>query len=173
MDNASNHSVIIDKPSTISDRKHIIEEWLIEKGETPTDDLRKSELLEMVQLSSSRIEKDYVTDKMACENGHRIVRLPPYHCQYNPIELIWGQVKKYVAKKNDFKMANLKSLLQEVLQQVSKKNWSNAVKHVRNLQRKDCELHDAAEHLLDSCTINIGSSDDDADDDDDNEENYI
>ncbi len=31
-----------------------------------------------------------------------------YHCQYNPIELIWGQVKTYTAKKNTFKMANLK-----------------------------------------------------------------
>ncbi|XP_068247960.1 uncharacterized protein [Palaemon carinicauda] len=172
MDNASYHSVIIDKAPTISDRKHIIKEWLIKKGEIPTDDLRKSELLEMVKLSSSRIEKDYVIDKMPRENGHRIVRLPPYHCQYNPIELIWGQVEKYVAKKNYFRMDNLKPLLQEALQQVSKENWSNAVKHMRNLQRKDCELDDAAEHLLDSFIINIGSSDDD-DDDDNEKENEI
>ncbi|KAL4119462.1 hypothetical protein QTP88_012269 [Uroleucon formosanum] len=31
--------------------------------------------------------------------GHEMVRLPPYHCQYNPIELIWAQVKSEVAKK--------------------------------------------------------------------------
>ncbi|XP_068208343.1 uncharacterized protein [Palaemon carinicauda] len=110
---------------------------------------------------------------MAHENGHRIVRLPPYHCQYYPIELIWEQVKKYVAKKKYFTMANLKSLLQGVLQQVSKENWSNTVKHVRNLRRKNCELDDAAEHtlinLLDSFIINIGSSDDDDDDEDDDD----
>ncbi|XP_068224656.1 uncharacterized protein [Palaemon carinicauda] len=169
MDNASYHSVIIDKAPTISDRKHIIKEWLIKKGETPTDDLRKSEPLEMVKSSSSRIEKYYVIDKMGRENGHRIVRLPSYHCQYNPNELIWGQVKRYIAKKKAFKMASLKPLLQEALQQVSKQNWSNAVKYMRNLQRKDCELEDVAEHLLDSFVIIIGSSDDDDDDDDDNE----
>lgn len=25
--------------------------------------------------------------------GHTVLRLPPYHCQYNAIELIWAQVK--------------------------------------------------------------------------------
>ena len=169
MDNASYHSVIIDKAPTIADRKHVIKEWLINKGENPTDDLRKCELLEMVKLHSSRTGKDYVIDKLARENGHRIVRLPPYHCQYNPIELIWGQVKNYVAKRNDFKMANLKPLLQEALQQVTKENWSNAVRHVKNLQIEDSEGDNAAEHLLESFTINIASSDDDDDEEEEKE----
>ena len=29
-------------------------------------------------------------EKIAYKYGHEIVRLPPYHCQLNPIELIWG-----------------------------------------------------------------------------------
>ncbi|XP_066949357.1 uncharacterized protein [Macrobrachium rosenbergii] len=168
MDNASYHSVIIDKAPTISDRKQVIKEWLISKGENPTD-VRKREL-EMVKLHSSRTGKDYVIVKLDREHGHRIVRLPPYHCQYNPIELIWGQVKNYVAKRNYFKMANLKPLLQEALQQVTKENRSNAVKHVQDVKIEDSEGDDDAEYLFESFMINIVSSDDDDDDDGDEEE---
>jgi len=44
-------------------------------------------------------EKKYKLDSVALQMGHEVVRLPPYHCQYNPIELIWAQVKGEVAKK--------------------------------------------------------------------------
>ena len=35
----------------------------------------------------------YVIDKIVEEAGHRVLRLPPYHCQYKPIKLIWAQLK--------------------------------------------------------------------------------
>jgi transposase len=47
-------------------------------------------------------EKKYKLDAVALKMGHEVVRLPPYHCQYNPIELIWAQVKGEVAKKQHF-----------------------------------------------------------------------
>jgi hypothetical protein len=28
--------------------------------------------------------------------------VPPYHCQYNPIELIWAQAKREAADRNIF-----------------------------------------------------------------------
>ena len=42
----------------------------------------------------------YRLEKIAYKYGHEIVRLPPYHCQLNPIELIWGIEKNYVASEN-------------------------------------------------------------------------
>lgn len=34
-----------------------------------------------------------------------ILRLPPYHCKLNPIEFVWGQIKKFVGAINSiFKM---------------------------------------------------------------------
>lgn len=41
----------------------------------------------------------FVIDDIA-EKGHTILWLPPYHCNLNPIELVWGQVKEYVARNN-------------------------------------------------------------------------
>jgi len=56
--------------------------------------------------------------------GHEVVRLPPYHCQYNPIELIWAQVKGDVAKKNvSFKIADVEKLVNEALDGVTVDSW--------------------------------------------------
>jgi transposase len=41
----------------------------------------------------------YKLDQLANGKGHQIVQLPPYHSQYNPIELMWPQMKWEVAKK--------------------------------------------------------------------------
>jgi len=57
------------------------------------------ELREKVKLSMSR-GKMYKLDEPTFHMGHEVVRLPLYHCQYNPIELIWAQVKTNVAEKN-------------------------------------------------------------------------
>ena len=40
--------------------------------------------------------------KFAEEAGHQVLRLLPYQCQYKLTELIWAQVKAYIAKKNTF-----------------------------------------------------------------------
>ncbi|XP_072389297.1 traB domain-containing protein-like [Diabrotica undecimpunctata] len=29
------------------------------------------------------------------QHGHRVLRLPPYHCQFNPIENVWSDSKRY------------------------------------------------------------------------------
>ncbi|GBO04710.1 hypothetical protein AVEN_70563-1 [Araneus ventricosus] len=36
------------------------------------------------------IYRAYARDQIAHEMGHEVV-LPPHHCQYNPIELLWAQ----------------------------------------------------------------------------------
>jgi len=52
--------------------------------------------------------------------GHEVIRLPPYHCQYNPIELIWAQVKGEVATKNTtFKLADVEKLMHEAIDSVT------------------------------------------------------
>ena len=159
MDNASYHSFQIDKPPTASDKKAVIKEWLIEKGDTPGDNLLKIDLLAMVKQHTSRRPRKYEIDTIASEHGHRVIRLPPYHCQYNPIELIWSQVKQYVAKKNNFRMSDLKSLASEALSQVTPENWKNAAVHAETLQNNDTSRDLAVDNFVDSFIINLEDSD--------------
>jgi hypothetical protein len=34
-------------------------------------------------------------DELIEEHGHTILQLSPYHCHFNPIELVWSQAKRY------------------------------------------------------------------------------
>ena len=50
-------------------------------------------------------------------------------------ELIWAQVKPEVAGKNTtFKMRDVKELLTNVLQNVTKANWRKAIDHTKKLE---------------------------------------
>ena len=40
----------------------------------------------------------YKTDTIDNLHGHEVLRTPVRHCELNPIELIWAQVKGFVAK---------------------------------------------------------------------------
>ena len=125
MDNASYHSRQVEKLPTSSWRKADIKDWLMQKGVAVRDDLSKAELYELTKISRVA-RKRYVTDEVATEAGHIVVRLPPYNCQYNPIELIWAQVKSYITKRNNFKMADLKPLVKEAMRTVTPENWKKS-----------------------------------------------
>ncbi|KAJ8911142.1 hypothetical protein NQ315_004432 [Exocentrus adspersus] len=46
--------------------------------------------------------------------GHIPLRLPPYHPDLNPIEMVWAQIKNNVAKRNvTFKLDDVKKLTEE------------------------------------------------------------
>ena len=42
----------------------------------------------------------YEADKLLKQNGHEVLRFPPYHCDLNAIVLIWSLAKRKVASKN-------------------------------------------------------------------------
>jgi transposase len=50
-----------------------------------------------------------------------LLRLPPYHPDLNPIELIWASVKEYVARKNvSFRLDAAMKLAEEKLSLITK-----------------------------------------------------
>ncbi|KAF0759632.1 DDE 3 domain-containing protein [Aphis craccivora] len=96
-----------------------------------------AELRERVKLLLST-QKKYELDELALKMGHEVVRLPPYHCQYNPIEMIWAQVKRQVATKNTtFKIADVEKLMHEAINSVTKEDWINCVRHTEKIQEED------------------------------------
>ena len=69
-------------------------------------------------------------------HGHEVIRTPVRHCELNPIELIWAQVKGFVAKGNNtFRLKDAKELtyaafekLQKRCGQKQKNMWSKLKK---------------------------------------------
>ncbi|VVC34101.1 Hypothetical protein CINCED_3A015520 [Cinara cedri] len=70
-------------------------------------------------------EKNYKLDEIALQMGHEVLRIPLNHCQYNPIELIWAQVKGKVAEKNNtFKIVDVEVLVNSALDTVTTEDWA-------------------------------------------------
>lgn len=170
MDKASYHSIELYKAPTTHSKKEIIQNWLTEKQIPFSPLATKVELLEKVKRNKKK-ERVYELDKEVNKAGHEVVCLPPYHCQYNPIELIWEQVKNEVAYKNiTFKIADVEKLTHEAIENVTLDNWKKCVQHSERIQKKDADNELAREILLEPVILTINPEDSsfsDADDDED------
>ena len=58
--------------------------------------MQKNELLYLARHQKK--PKEYIVDRLLQQNGHDVLRLPHYHCQFNAIELIWANPKTYCNK---------------------------------------------------------------------------
>ena len=58
----------------------------------------KPELYELIK--SKKQPPVYKVDESLKRKGHEVLRLPPYHCEFNPIELIWGDLEGKISHLN-------------------------------------------------------------------------
>lgn len=163
MDNAPYHGVQINKPPTQATRKASMREWLDNNGVSTTNDMRKAELLGLVkQLNHT---KTYYVDELLKKHGHTVLRLPPYHCDLNPIELIWSLAKHKVAMNNvNQSGVEIEKLVRNAFLEIGPSDWNQHCKHVKRLEeemwQRDGLLDEAVESLC--FMVNTGSSDEDS-----------
>ncbi|XP_076664796.1 uncharacterized protein LOC143367060 [Andrena cerasifolii] len=98
MDNASYHSVKAERCPAMNWTKPLIIQWLISKQQAIPPFAGKVTLIDMVKQIKPQFDK-YVIDEHAKANGKIVLRLPPYHCELNPIELAWAMVKRNELRK--------------------------------------------------------------------------
>ena len=63
----------------------------------------RPEMLRAQLLELARVNKpppEYTIDQLIRSHGHEVLRLPPYHPDFNAIELIWSQLKCIVRQTN-------------------------------------------------------------------------
>lgn len=162
MDNASYHSVKLEKMPTTAWNKQQIIDWLNSKGISMDMSYLKKELLKKASEIAPQYDK-YVIDETAKINGIEILRLPPYHCKLNPIELVWAQIKNYVAANNTtFKMTDVKKLFYEAIQLVDANRWKKCCDHVIKEENTMWDLDDVMEHAAENPFI-INTRDDTSD----------
>lgn len=168
MDNAPYHSVILDKAPTMAARKSELIDWLKAHNIEVQDDMRKGELIHLVKQNKPQFPV-YVIDELARRHGHKVIRLPPYHCHFNAIELIWAQVKNDVAANNRFfTITEVERLLSEALCRVSAENWKKVVNHTKLLINDAWEKEGIVDEYVENFIISLGSSESDSSTDDDN-----
>ncbi|XP_046976331.1 uncharacterized protein LOC124542404 [Vanessa cardui] len=120
----------------------------------------KANLIDIVRQHKREHSDKYVVDEMAMQHGIIVLRLPPYHCELNPIELVWAQAKGYVAKNNKtFKMAEVKKLFEEG--HTTAEKWSSCIAHIIKEEDKMYGLDNMIDNVSDRFIINVTESDSD------------
>ncbi|XP_026815523.1 uncharacterized protein LOC113555299 [Rhopalosiphum maidis] len=147
MDNASYHSVKKDPIPTKSWTKNKIIQWLQDKNVEIDKTWLKIELLDKVQQFQP-VNK-YVIDEEAKKYNKIVLRLPPYHCELNPIELAWSVVKNHVRQNNStYKLSDVRQLLIDGVKKVSPEMWANFVKHTIAEENKMWDIDCISEEML-------------------------
>lgn len=165
MDNASYHNKIVNKAPTRNSKKADIVQWLLNNEVVHDSSETKHELLQLVARHKNK--EQYEIDETARKNGHDILRLPPYHCNLNPIELIWAQIKTEIRKHNSNSNQTLKriqEITETAISNVSIEDWRNCMRHTRKIEKQYQETDRAAEHLLDKFVICLSDSETSEDD---------
>lgn len=166
LDNAPYHSRQVEKLPTVNWKKEDLKKWLVSKNIAFEDDALKVQLVAIAKQHRDNF-KMYVVDELAKRYNIQILRQPPYHCELNPIELIWSQIKGHVAAHNrSFKLDEVKQLLLEGIHQITAEKWEKCVKHVIKEENRMYELDNIVEVTVEKIVINLGEDSSEDEDED-------
>ncbi|CAK1583270.1 unnamed protein product [Parnassius mnemosyne] len=124
--------------------------------------MRKDQLFHLVQLHKPT-EKSFKIDEFIRSQGHIVVRLPPYMCDLNPIELAWAKVKRIVRHHNvtsDFSLKRLKEVTELALSQVTEEDWRGFDDHVIILEENYWQRDGLMEDTIDRFVIEVSDGED-------------
>lgn len=99
MDNASHYSIENHVP-TMSWKKDSILKWLEDKGIVFDGPMVKFQLVEKAKEIRNTVDIYRRSVQEAINYNKAILRLPPYHCELNPIQLAWSVVDSHMKTKN-------------------------------------------------------------------------
>lgn len=166
MDNAPYHSVKAEQIPNTNTRKADIIKWLEEKGEVIDRPMIITELLDIVKQIKPRYDK-YLIDELVKTHNRKMLRLPPYHCELNPIELAWAAVKGHVKRNNTtYKLCDVKTLLMEGIEKVDDSMWKNFIRHTMAEEEKFYQIDFIVDEMLtaetEPVTMTIGDTSSDS-----------
>ncbi|KAE8745831.1 hypothetical protein FOCC_FOCC007478 [Frankliniella occidentalis] len=177
MDNASYHSRLLHDfkiPTTHSTLPQIYNFMdlhgiprpapLLRPGKKPKYATRAQLLVTVnAAVKENDLPQTYACDDMAKKKGYNVLRLPAYHCEYNPIEMAWSEVKRLVQKNNRTPTIGktVVDLIRRVISEIGGAYWRKACRHTIDVENKD---RPAPQHP--AVVVNLAddsSSDDDTD----------
>ncbi|XP_050305313.1 uncharacterized protein LOC126742623 [Anthonomus grandis grandis] len=141
MDNASYHSGLLEEIPRKSWTKQRLTEWLKKKNIGFPEKAMKDKIWSIARRNCPS-EKKYFLDEYVKPLGHKILRLPPYHCQFNAIEMVWSECKqKYDQYISNFKGSPSEVLTtwERVINEISIDHWQKYVFHTEKVIEKAWE----------------------------------
>lgn len=166
VDNASYHNKQLNPAPNSNAKKGDMIGWLIKHNIPFQETMLKPELYQLIKLHKST-NKMYYIDSILAEHNHSVLRLPPYHPDLNPIEMIWAVLKNYVASKNTtFNLNHCIELVKEKMSQITSEEWRKRCEHARDIEDKYMVNEAAVDAISERFVINVQ---DDSDSDSSND----
>lgn len=150
LDNAAYHNVRSNKIPTMAANKREMVSWLL-KNQIPFDsNMLKVELYHIIKTHKEAIIKFKINEIIEAA-GHHVLRLPPYHPDLNPIEMIWGTIKSAVASRNTTgKLNDVQNLALEEFSKITAADWMKRCDHVRDIENKYKEIDLQFDHIIEN-----------------------
>ena len=110
-----------------------IDQILLERGITPGANIRKvckdrkicmkaapygCCLVNILSNQPDFQEQRSMLQELVEDSNHLFILLPKFHCEFNPIEMYWGDAKRYARNNCDYTWTNLRKIVPEALNQV-------------------------------------------------------
>lgn len=169
IDNAPYHNVELNPAPNSSCRKADMMDWLTLHAIPFHSKMLKPELYSLIKLRKPAF-KTFKIDALLSQHGHSVLRLPPYHPDLSPIELIWKSLKDYVEKKNaHFTLDSAMQLVEEKCQSMTPEDWISRCRHVQDTEETYIAQEPAIDAVTEQLVIQVG---DDSDADDDGGDDY-
>lgn len=170
MDNAPYHNMEHNKTPSVKSGKEEIVKWLTDNSIPHDSSHTKAELFQLVKLHKEDKHR-YVADELAAAAGHKVLRIPQYHSEFNPIESVWVQIKDEVKKDSEkwqyFNKLGL--LILQAITHVTPEDWKKYVQHTQELQDEYSKKDHAFEHMYETFSNEVTDSDSSSDETDDAE----
>lgn len=99
---------------------------------------------------------------MSCykKHNHFALRLPPYHPDLNPIEMIWSIVKGHVGKHNvTFKVNDVITLCEQKFADMSENDWRPLCDKVKRVESEYWEREVIVDEETDRFIISLDNND--------------
>lgn len=139
LDNASYHNKQCNRAPTMSSRKDEMVTWLRANNIQFPAAYLKPELYELIKQHKKPLVL-YSIDGLIRHAGHDVLRLPPYHPDLNPIEMVWATMKQHVAARNiTLKLNDVKQLAIEAFDTISTASWKDRCEHVKKIETNYAE----------------------------------
>ncbi|EXX70049.1 hypothetical protein H257_06683 [Rhizophagus irregularis DAOM 181602=DAOM 197198] len=116
-------------------------DWLHAHDIAFSDELRKPELLELVRMNKEKVP--FACVKIAEQYEHEVNFTLPYHCELQPIEVVWSVVKGEVARSSPHPnlLSVRNTLLNAFKEKISSKVivglWRRAIKNTKEYFESD------------------------------------
>ena len=159
IDNAPYHSKNTENYPTSKWQKQQFVDWLTEKNITFPDKALRADFWTLVKSEREKFP-DKEMETVAKEYGHEILRLPPYHCEPNPIELTWAADKNYVAGENkDMSLDFSGKTVQEKERRLPEDLWRKCVEHAKKIEENYWESDRIQDNKVEQLIIKLKPTD--------------